>query len=139
MKRIAVLASGRGSNFQAILDARARGEINGECVALITDNKDAYAIERAKAAGVPRSARSAAGSGVRGQDYRIHRTLCGRKAGLRTIILQKAVPVLDDDEEVLDERILVQEPIAFPEAAALFCADRLVVSGRHVKILSETP
>ena len=62
MKRIAVLASGRGSNFQAILDARARGEINGECVVLITDNKDAYAIERAKAAGVPRSVRSAAGS-----------------------------------------------------------------------------
>ena len=41
MKRIAVLASGRGSNFQAILDALARGEINGKCVALITDNKDA--------------------------------------------------------------------------------------------------
>ena len=56
------------------------------------------------------------------------------------IILQKAVPVLDDDdEEALDERILEQEHIAFPEAVALFCADRLVVSGRHVKILPETP
>ena len=56
------------------------------------------------------------------------------------IILQKAVPVLDDDdEEALDERILAQEHIAFPEAVALFCADRLVVTGRHVKILSETP
>ena len=55
------------------------------------------------------------------------------------IILQKAVPVLDDDdEEALDERILAQEHIAFPEAVALFCADRLVVTGRHVKILPES-
>ena len=53
MKRIAVLASGRGSNFQAILDALASGGIIGKGVALITDNKDAYAIERAKCAGVP--------------------------------------------------------------------------------------
>ena len=30
MKRIAVLASGRGSNFQAILDALSEGKINGE-------------------------------------------------------------------------------------------------------------
>ena len=48
MKKIAVLASGRGSNFQAILDSLAAGKINGECVALLTDNKDSYSIERAK-------------------------------------------------------------------------------------------
>ena len=204
MKRIAVLASGRGSNFQAILDALARGEINGKCVALITDNKDAYAIERAKCAGVPTIVvnfrdyptkadfetdllaamnsvnadlfvcagymriigteiiRAFAGkminihpallpafSGLHGQrqalEYGVKIAGCtvhfvdeGLDSG--PIILQKAVPVLDDDdEEALDERILEQEHIAFPEAVALFCADRLVVSGRHVKILPETP
>jgi phosphoribosylglycinamide formyltransferase-1 len=52
-KRIAVLASGRGSNFQAIIDAVQRGGIPAECVALITDNPKAYAIERAKRAGIP--------------------------------------------------------------------------------------
>ena len=53
MKRIAVVASGRGSNFQAIIDAITSGTIPAECVALITDNPKAYAIERAQKAGIP--------------------------------------------------------------------------------------
>jgi phosphoribosylglycinamide formyltransferase-1 len=52
-RRIAVLASGRGSNFQAVLDAISSGRIPARCVALITDNPEAYAIERAQKAGVP--------------------------------------------------------------------------------------
>jgi len=52
-KRIAVLASGRGSNFQAVLDAIAAGEIPAICVGLITDNPRAYAIKRAEDAGIP--------------------------------------------------------------------------------------
>jgi phosphoribosylglycinamide formyltransferase-1 len=51
-KRIAVLASGRGSNFQAIIEAIRREQIPATCVALITDNPEAYAIERAKKAGI---------------------------------------------------------------------------------------
>jgi phosphoribosylglycinamide formyltransferase-1 len=53
MKRIAVLASGRGSNFQAVIDAISAGTLEAECVRLITDNPDAYAITRAEGAGVP--------------------------------------------------------------------------------------
>jgi phosphoribosylglycinamide formyltransferase-1 len=54
------------------------------------------------------------------------------------VILQKAVEVLDeDDEDSLSERILEQEHIAYPEAVALFCADRLAIFGRRVKILPE--
>lgn len=52
-RRIAVLASGRGSNFQAVIDAVSAGKIPARCVALITDNPGAYAIERAKKAGIP--------------------------------------------------------------------------------------
>ena len=52
-KRIAVLASGRGSNFQAVIDAIRQEKIPAICVALITDNPEAYAIERAKNAGIP--------------------------------------------------------------------------------------
>lgn len=48
-----VLASGRGSNFQAILDRVSDGYIPAVCTALITDNPHAYAIERARAAGIP--------------------------------------------------------------------------------------
>ena len=53
MKRIAVVASGRGSNFQAVIDAICDGRVPAECVALITDNPKAYAIERAQKAGIP--------------------------------------------------------------------------------------
>lgn len=53
MKRIVVLASGRGSNFQAVIDAVRCGQISGTCTGLITDNPRAYAITRAKEAGIP--------------------------------------------------------------------------------------
>tara|TARA_Y100001980_G_C14425942_1_gene215677 strand:- start:89 stop:697 length:609 start_codon:yes stop_codon:yes gene_type:complete len=49
MMRVAVLASGRGSNFQSIIDAASRGELpNCNIVLLISNKKEAYAIERAK-------------------------------------------------------------------------------------------
>lgn len=53
MKRIAVLASGRGSNFQALIDRVADMTIPAEICCLITDNPKAYAIERAEKAGIP--------------------------------------------------------------------------------------
>jgi phosphoribosylglycinamide formyltransferase 1 len=52
-KRIAVVASGRGSNFQAVIDAIRAGTVPAECAALITDNPKAYALERAQKAGIP--------------------------------------------------------------------------------------
>lgn len=53
-KRIAVLVSGGGTNLQSLIDAQARGEIvNGEIAAVIASNPDAYALERAKKAGIP--------------------------------------------------------------------------------------
>lgn len=54
MLKIAVLVSGGGTNLQAIIDAIADGTITDtEIVAVISNNKGAYAIERAKKAGVP--------------------------------------------------------------------------------------
>lgn len=53
MKRIAVLASGRGSNFQAIIDAMRDGRIPAEWAGLVTDNPHAYAVVRAREANIP--------------------------------------------------------------------------------------
>ncbi len=51
------------------------------------------------------------------------------------IVLQAAVPVLeDDDEESLSRRILEQEHRIYTEAVALFCLGRLSVEGRRVRI-----
>lgn len=46
--RIGVLASGRGSNFQSIVDAIVEGRLAAVITVLITDNPHAGAIERAK-------------------------------------------------------------------------------------------
>lgn len=51
---IAVLVSGGGTNLQALIDAQARGELGGgEITAVISSKAGAYALERAKKAGIP--------------------------------------------------------------------------------------
>ena len=53
------------------------------------------------------------------------------------IILQKVVPVLDDDtHDTLATRILEQEHKAMPEALKLWAEGKLVIEGRKVKILN---
>lgn len=53
MLRVAVMVSGGGTNLQAIIDAVEEGKItNTELVAVISNNKGAYALERAKKAGI---------------------------------------------------------------------------------------
>ena len=53
-KRIAVLVSGGGTNLQALLDAEAAGKIpHGDIALVISNNPGAYALERARLAGVP--------------------------------------------------------------------------------------
>lgn len=198
-KRIAVLASGRGSNFQAVIDAILAGKIPAVCVALITDNPKAYAIERAEKAGIPvvvidyasfpsrevyerallqamqeqeadlfvlagymRILGKSIVGAFPGKMVNIHPALLPSFTGLHAqrqaleygvkvagctvhfvdehldcgpIILQKCVPVQeDDDEDSLAGRILEQEHQCFPEAIRLFCEDRLEIVGRTVNI-----
>lgn len=51
-KRVAVFASGNGSNFQAIYDHSRQNDINGDIIFVLTNNPSAYVLERAKKAGV---------------------------------------------------------------------------------------
>jgi phosphoribosylglycinamide formyltransferase 1 len=51
--RIAILASGRGSNFAALLAARERGELAAEFVLVASDKADAGALQLAHMAGIP--------------------------------------------------------------------------------------
>ncbi len=53
MKKLAVFASGSGSNFQAIADAVKEGKLKAEICLLVCDKPEAYVIERAKKEGVP--------------------------------------------------------------------------------------
>ena len=50
--KIGVLASGRGSNFQAIIDSIESGYIQARINLLVTDNPEAFSLERAKKHGI---------------------------------------------------------------------------------------
>lgn len=53
MKKIVVLISGNGTNLQAIIEAQQANKICGEIVGVISNNVEAYGLERAKQANIP--------------------------------------------------------------------------------------
>jgi phosphoribosylglycinamide formyltransferase-1 len=199
---VGVLASGRGSNFQAICEACRREEYPARAACLVTDNPEAGALRIAADYGVPgfvvpiavgkgrlpgeaeeemaricaehrvdlvalagfmrilkgplldrfggriinihpallpsfpglHSSRQAVDYGVKVSGCTVHfvdRTIDGG-----AIILQSAVPVLDDDDEdTLINRIHVEEHKSYVRAIELFAQARLKIEGRRVKIL----
>ena len=201
--RVAVLASGRGSNLQAVIDSIEAELVQAAIVAVISNKKDAVALERARKhglkdlfvdpkpfAGQPDSREAydrallailqqhdvelvlLAGymkivtavlvNAYANRMMNIHPSLLPSFPGLDVqkkaiewgcklagctvhfvtegvdegpIILQAAVPILDDDSpETLAARILVQEHKLYPRAVQLFAEGRLRVDGRRVLI-----
>lgn len=51
--RVTVMVSGSGTNLQAVLDAASAGDLPIDVVAVVSNNSKAYALERARRAGVP--------------------------------------------------------------------------------------
>ncbi len=201
--RVAVLASGRGSNLQAIIDGIEANQVQASIVAVVSNKKDAVALERARKHGLKNlfvDPKPFAGQPDGREAYdrsllailqqhdvelvllagymkivtavlvnayanrmmNIHPSLLPSFPGLDVqkkaiewgcklagctvhfvtegvdegpIILQAAVPILDDDSpETLAARILVQEHKLYPRAVQLFAEGRLRVDGRRVLI-----
>jgi phosphoribosylglycinamide formyltransferase 1 len=53
MLSLGVLGSGKGSNFQSILDAIEAGTLDARVVCVLSDVEDAFILERARSAGIP--------------------------------------------------------------------------------------
>ena len=53
MRKIAVFASGNGTNFQAIIEHIERGHLEAEVAVLVTDKPDCFAVERANNHNIP--------------------------------------------------------------------------------------
>jgi len=201
--RVAVLASGRGSNLQAVIDAIEAGQVYATIVAVISNKKDAAALERTRRHGLPdlfvdpkpfagrpdsreaydrallevldrhdaelvllagymKIVTSVLVNAYANRMMNIHPSLLPSFPGLDVqkkaiewgcklagctvhfvtegvdegpIILQAAVPILDDDtSDTLAARILVQEHKIYPRAVQLFAEGRLQVDGRRVRI-----
>ena len=101
MKNIAVLVSGGGTNLQALIDSDIQG---GKITAVISSNPEAYALERAKKAGIP-------GYVVRRKDYPTNQAM--------TLALVEKLKSLNIDLVVLAGfmTILTEEMVkAYPNA-----------------------
>lgn len=127
MVNIAVLVSGGGTNLQAILDAQARGDIhNGRVSVVVSSNDKAYALERAKQAGVPGVVR-------RKKDYASGAEYCRALAqflqeqDIGLIVLAGFMTVLDEEFcKNFENRIINVHPSLIPA----FCGDGFY--GLHV-------
>lgn len=196
---LGVLASGRGSDLQSIIDAIEAGQIKAKIGVVLTDKPNVMALQRAEKAGIPaicvdrkkyydrdaferelvkqlkehgvtlvilagfmrilspyfvnefkncimnihpsllpsfggaHAHRDVLAYGVKVSGCTVHFVDEGMDSG--PIIMQKAVPVLDDDtEETLSARVLEQEHIIYPKVIELYLAGKIHVNGRHVTI-----
>lgn len=196
MKRLGILLSGRGSNFEAIAENIERGRLNAEIAAVISNRAEARGIEIARERGLP--AVVLPSKGVERAEYdrrvvaelqnrgvelvclagfmrlltpefcrafplralNIHPSLLPAFPGIDAqkqalehgvkisgctvhfveeeldggpIILQAAVPVLDDDtEQTLAARILIEEHRIYSAAIGIILSGRWRMEGRHV-------
>ena len=128
MKRIAVLASGGGTNLQALIDAQAAGIIkSGEIVTVVTNNSKAYALERAAKAGISTKVITKKVCG--GDNLVFNKAICDYLVSekIDVVVLAGFLPIIDGDMlTVYHDRIINIHPSLIPS----FCGDGFY--GLHV-------
>jgi phosphoribosylglycinamide formyltransferase-1 len=196
VRRLCILLSGRGSNFEAIADSIAAGKLDAEIAVVVSNRISARGLENARARGIPTVAIPSQGlqretydallieelskhkvdlvclagfmrllsakfvAAFPGRILNIHPSLLPAFPGLDAqhqalqhgvkitgctvhlvdelldsgpIVLQAAVPVLDEDTvESLSQRILAEEHRIYSEAIAILLDGRYKIVGRRV-------
>ena len=132
MMNIAVFVSGGGTNLQALIDAQNRGEIkNGKITLVLASNEGAYALERAKNAGIESTVvRRKSYASKEEYDKAILNVLDGRNIDL--IVLAGFLSILG--EELVSKyrnRIINIHPSLIP----LFCGDGFYGKRVHTAVL----
>lgn len=94
--RLAVLASGEGTNLQALLDARERGELACDISVVISDRAESGALRRARTASIPAVHLSPRLHPSRG-DYNQSLTRSLRHHGADLVILAGFMRILSDE------------------------------------------
>lgn len=112
--RTAVLVSGGGTNLQAIIDARAAGKLPSAALCLVVASRpDAYALERARAAGIP--AAVVVKKGRAQEDFERELLALLEDAGIELIVLAGFLSILSEDfTRRYPRRILNVHPSLIP-------------------------
>ena len=130
--RIAVMVSGGGTNLQALIDAQTSGLIEkGEIVLVISNREDAYAVERARKAGIETFTitRKASG-GQQGFEEACSELIDSRKIDL--IVLAGFLMILSEDFVTrYDHKIINIHPSLIPA----FCGDGFYGLKPHIAAL----
>lgn len=133
MMNIAVFVSGGGTNLQALIDAQNRGEIkNGKITFVIASNDGAYALKRAKKAGIPTAVVSRKSySSKEEYDKAILAQLDGKNIDL--IVLAGFLSILGKElVEKYANKIINIHPSLIP----LFCGDGFYGKKVHTAVLA---
>lgn len=133
MLNIAVFVSGGGTNLQALIDSQDRGEIkNGKITFVLASNEGAYALERAKKAGIESTVVSRKAYGSKAEyDRAVLDALEGKNIDL--IVLAGFLSILGED--LINEyknRIINIHPSLIP----LFCGDGFYGKRVHTAVLN---
>ncbi len=120
LKRVVVLVSGGGTNLQALIDAQSRGDIkNGVIAGVISSKAGAFALERAKKAGIPAATLPRGGYSSR-EDYDLALLAELRKLQADLVVLAGFLCILGDAViQAYDRRIINVHPSLIPS----FCGD----------------
>jgi phosphoribosylglycinamide formyltransferase-1 len=132
MMNIAVFVSGGGTNLQALIDAESRGEIkNGKITFVLASNDGAYALERAKKAGIESAVVSRKSYDSKEEyDKAILKALEGRSIDL--IVLAGFLSILGEElVSTYRNRIINIHPSLIP----LFCGDGFYGKKVHTAVL----
>lgn len=133
MLNIAVFVSGGGTNLQALIDAQDRGEIkNGKITFVLASNEDAYALERAKKAGIPSVVVNRKSYSTKDEyDKAVLRALDGKNIDL--IVLAGFLSILGEElVNTYKNRIINIHPSLIP----LFCGDGFYGKKVHTAVLN---
>ena len=132
MLNIAVFVSGGGTNLQALIDAQDRGEIkNGKITFVLASNENAYALERAKKAGIPSVVVNRKSYSTKDEyDKAVLQALDGKNIDL--IVLAGFLSILGEElVSKYNNRIINVHPSLIP----LFCGDGFYGKKVHKAVL----
>lgn len=133
MLNIAVFVSGGGTNLQALIDAQNRGEIkNGKITFVLASNENAYALERAKNAGIESTVVNRKAYDTKADyDKAVLEALDGRNIDL--IVLAGFLSILGEElVNTYKNRIINIHPSLIP----LFCGDGFYGKKVHTAVLN---